>query len=122
MTRPGRLRAVRHGGGRRSPTAWPSGSSIGETTILVRYLDRQATVQLAFVPARPGFAWKDVPENNFIDRHVFAKLRSLRMQPSELCADSVFLRRAYLDVLGLLPTPDEAAPSSPTPRPTSAPG
>jgi hypothetical protein len=80
---------------------------MGESAILVRYLDQRATVQLAFVPARPGFTWKDVPENNFIDRHIAAKLKSLRMQPSELCPDSVFLRRAYLDTLGLLPTADE---------------
>src|SRR5262249_50273529 len=30
----------------------------GETTILVRYLDRQATVQLAFVPAPPDLVWQ----------------------------------------------------------------
>ncbi|HWG42103.1 MAG TPA: DUF1549 and DUF1553 domain-containing protein [Gemmataceae bacterium] len=80
---------------------------MGETTILVRYLDRQAAVQLAFVPARPGFVWPNPPEVNDIDRHVFAKLRTLRMTPSALAADAVFLRRAYLDTLGILPTPAE---------------
>ena len=79
----------------------------GESAVLVRYLNRQAVVQLAFVPARPGFAWKNVPESNYIDHHVFAKLRTLRMQPSELSGDSEFLRRAYLDALGILPTPSE---------------
>jgi hypothetical protein len=79
----------------------------GECAVLVRYLDRQAVVRLAFVPARLGFVWKDVPENNYVDRHVFARLRTLRMQPSELCSDSEFLRRAYLDALGVLPTPAE---------------
>ena len=29
----------------------------GETTILVRYLDQQVTVRLAFVPERPLFTW-----------------------------------------------------------------
>lgn len=82
--------------------------SPGEATVLVRYLDRQAAVQLAFVPARPGFAWRDVPAANDIDRHVFAKLKKLRLLPSDLCTDAVFLRRAYLDTLGLLPTADEA--------------
>jgi hypothetical protein len=79
----------------------------GETTILVRYLDRQTTVRLAFVPARPRFAWQPVPESNEVDRHVFARLKTLRTQPSELCTDAVFVRRAYLDALGILPTPDE---------------
>lgn len=79
----------------------------GETAVLVRYLDRHAVVRLAFVPARPDFAWPAVPEANFIDRHVFTKLRALRIKPSELTADSVFLRRAYLDALGVLPTAEE---------------
>jgi hypothetical protein len=81
--------------------------SMGETTILVRYLDRQAAVQLAFVPARPGFVWSNPPEANYIDHHIFAKLRSLHMAPSPQASDSVFLRRIYLDVLGVLPKPDE---------------
>jgi hypothetical protein len=80
----------------------------GETAVLVRYLDRQATAQLAWVPRRPGFVWRDVPEANYVDRHVFAKLRALRLQPSDLCSDEVFLRRAFLDTLGVLPTADEA--------------
>jgi hypothetical protein len=80
----------------------------GESAILVRYLHGRATAQLAFVPARPGFRWPDVPATNDIDCHVFAKLRTLRIRPSELCSDSVFLRRAYLDAAGILPTADEA--------------
>ncbi len=82
--------------------------TLGETTILVRYLDRQAVVQLAFIPDRPGFVWNNPPENNFIDHHVNAKLRTLRMLPSEICTDAVFLRRTYLDALGGTPTPEEA--------------
>jgi hypothetical protein len=79
-----------------------------ETAILVRYLQRHATAELAFVPARPRFVWRSVPEANYIDRHVFAKLQSLRMQPSELCSDQVFIRRAFLDAIGTLPSVDEA--------------
>ena len=80
----------------------------GEAAVLVRYLDRQAVARLAFVPARPGFVWRRVPENNYVDRHVFATLRTLRMNPSPLAPDGVFLRRVYLDTLGVLPTADEA--------------
>ena len=79
----------------------------GETTIVVRYLDQQATVQLAFVPARPGFTWSNPPAHNFIDTHVFTRLKKLRINPSGLCTDNEFLRRAYLDLLGLLPTPEQ---------------
>ncbi len=84
-----------------------SGAAPGETTIVARYLDRQGTVQLAFVPARPGFVWSNPPAHNFIDGHIFARLKKLRINPSEPCSDSEFLRRAYLDLLGLLPSPDE---------------
>src|SRR5207253_2444962 len=80
----------------------------GETTILVRYLHQQTKVRLAFVPERPDFVWSKPPANNFIDDHVFARLKKLRLNPSEVCSDSVFLRRAYLDLLGILPTPQEA--------------
>lgn len=80
----------------------------GETSIIARYLQRQATVQLAFLPERPGFVWRDVPEHNFVDQHVFAKLKRLRMNPSELSSDTVFLRRASLDLTGLLPTAERA--------------
>lgn len=79
-----------------------------ETTVLVRYLNQQVPVRLAFIPARENFAWRKTPEQNFIDGHVFAKLRTLRMNASELCTDSEFIRRASLDLLGILPTADEA--------------
>ncbi len=90
---------------------------LGETAILVRYLDQRVAVQLAFVPARPNFSWPNVPENNFIDRHVFAKLRTLRMTPAELCSDSVFLRRAYLDTIGMVPAAGEVRAFLGDPRP-----
>lgn len=45
--------------------------------------------------------------NNVIDDHVFAKLAALRIEPSAACTDNEFIRRAYLDTLGVLPTPAE---------------
>ena len=80
----------------------------GECVVLVRYLEAQAPVRLAFVSARPGFVAQKTSENNFIDKHIFAKLRALRMNPSAVCSDSEFIRRASLDLLGLLPSADEA--------------
>ncbi len=80
----------------------------GETTVLVRFLELQHPVRLAFIPARPNFKWNAPREINYIDKQVFAKLRSLRVNPSVLASDTVFLRRAHLDLLGLLPTADEA--------------
>ncbi|HUY35629.1 MAG TPA: DUF1549 and DUF1553 domain-containing protein [Pirellulales bacterium] len=81
---------------------------MGETTVLVRFLRLQVPVRLAFVPSRPGFVWSGPPPANYIDEHVFAKLRTLRMNPSSAADDHAILRRAYLDALGVLPTADEA--------------
>jgi hypothetical protein len=49
-----------------------------------------------------------IPEHNFIDKLVFAKLRKLNILPADLADDSTYLRRVYLDVIGTLPTPAEA--------------
>jgi hypothetical protein len=83
-------------------------ADFGEATVIVRYLNQQAPVRLAYVPARQDFVWSNPPAANYIDEHVFAKMKSLRMNPSELAGDSEFIRRAYLDALGVLPTADEA--------------
>ena len=84
------------------------GKGAGEGTVLVRYLNQQEPVRLAFVPARPGFKWTKPPANNYIDEQVFSKLKLLRMNPSGLTSDASFIRRAYLDLLGILPTVQEA--------------
>jgi len=80
----------------------------GEAGINVRYGGRMVTSRLTFVPARPPFTFQPFPERNLVDRHVLAKLRTVRIQPSTLCDDSTFLRRVYLDGLGFPPTPEEA--------------
>ena len=45
--------------------------------------------------------------NNAVDDHVMALLRELRIEPSDLCTDQEFVRRAFLDACGVLPKPDE---------------
>ena len=47
------------------------------------------------------------PENNYIDGLINNKFKKLRILPSELCSDEEFLRRATLDIAGMLPTIDE---------------
>ncbi|MFN7765766.1 MAG: DUF1553 domain-containing protein [Planctomycetaceae bacterium] len=82
--------------------------SRGETAILARYLDKMATSYITFLEDVPGFAWNNPPENNFVDTYVFGKLKQLQILPSELCSDEEFLRRAYLDATGRLPTVEES--------------
>ena len=43
-----------------------------------------------------------------VDRLVFAKLDEQGIPPSDTCSDEVFLRRAYLDIIGTLPKAQEA--------------
>jgi hypothetical protein len=50
----------------------------------------------------------DLAPQGKIDELVFAKLRQLDIPPAHLCSDEVFLRRVYLDVIGTLPTAQEA--------------
>ena len=76
----------------------------GEAAILIRYEGSYATQELRVMGDRSGYEWVDVPEFNFIDKHVNAKLRKMKILPSELCTDAEFIRRASLDLTGLPPT------------------
>lgn len=80
----------------------------GEVAIMASYANCVATFR-AIVP-RPDVIAKypAFPENNFIDGHVIRKLKKLNIAPSDLCSDTDYLRRVYLDVIGTLPTADEA--------------
>jgi hypothetical protein len=82
-------------------------SQSGEVAVLCRFLDELVAVRLTYLEPRKDFHWSSPAENNYIDRHVFAKLKMLSILPSELCTDQEFLRRVYLDVCGILPTPQE---------------
>src|ERR1035441_2584853 len=44
-----------------------------------------------------------------IDELVFDRWKKLGVQPAYPCSDEVFLRRAFLDVIGTLPTGEEAS-------------
>jgi hypothetical protein len=45
-----------------------------------------------------------VPRQNRVDDLVFARQAETGFPPSGLCSDAVFVRRAYIDVIGTLPT------------------
>jgi hypothetical protein len=81
----------------------------GETSVMVRY-QGQVDVYRATVPLKdPIEKWPDFPFRTLVDRHIDQKLRLLRMPPSDLAGDSEFLRRAWLDICGSVPAPEEAA-------------
>ena len=79
----------------------------GESAVLVRYLDKMATSYVTFLEDVEGFAWANPEANNFVDELVYAKLNKLQILPSDVCSDSEFIRRAYLDLTGRLPKIEE---------------
>ena len=90
----------------------PSGEIVkvrdGELVVLVRYLHLQVPVRLAFLPDRPAPEFDEFVPSSDLDRHAVDLWRELRISPAPLCSDEVFVRRAYLDACGILPTADEA--------------
>lgn len=79
----------------------------GEGALLVRYEGLYATQGITVMGDRTGFVWKDVPESNYIDTLVNAKLKKMKMLPSDVCTDSEFVRRVTLDLSGQPPTPEK---------------
>jgi hypothetical protein len=80
----------------------------GDTTIVVTYRGYVVTARI-LVPSelRAGTVYPRVSADSFIDREVFAKLRTLNVVPSVLAGDAEFLRRVTIDTIGSLPSPDE---------------
>ena len=81
--------------------------SRGEVAIIAHYLNLVANIRLTHLVEVPGFVQAEVPLDHVIDRAVFAKLNRMRIRPSEPCTDREFIRRVYLDVIGVLPMPRE---------------
>ncbi len=79
----------------------------GETAVRATFMG-QVAVAIVTVPREgPVDERLLAGRNNFIDEHVFAKLARLRIEPSGLCDDAAFIRRAFLDTIGTLPTSAE---------------
>ena len=85
------------------------GQDRGESAVVVRYMEFIESVFITFVRDIEGFAWTNPATNNYVDEHVYAKLQQLKYLPSELCSEEEFLRRTYLDVIGILPTVEETS-------------
>jgi hypothetical protein len=79
----------------------------GETAIRVHFQGLVEVVRVTIPFTNTVDEWKFTRGQNPVDAPVFAKLRALNLPPSPRCDDATFLRRAMLDTLGTLPTPDE---------------
>ena len=92
----------------------------GDVAVIVRYGHLLTSMRLTFLQDVPGFKWPETPQQNFIDRHVYDRLKLFQIPPSPLASDREFFRRAFVDALGAIPTADEvrafAADASPDKR------
>ncbi|HEX5176811.1 MAG TPA: DUF1549 and DUF1553 domain-containing protein, partial [Chthoniobacteraceae bacterium] len=81
----------------------------GESAISAWYLSKIATgsVTVPYPNVIAADAFRDAPSRNWIDQLVLEKLRSLNLPPSPRCSDYEFIRRAFIDTIGILPTPSE---------------
>jgi hypothetical protein len=81
----------------------------GEAAVMARFMEKVAvgTILIPMPGSVPPEVYARSPRNNFIDEHVWNKLQRLGLAPSEPVGDATFLRRAFLDVIGRLPTPAE---------------
>ncbi|HKB00634.1 MAG TPA: DUF1549 domain-containing protein [Gemmataceae bacterium] len=79
----------------------------GQGAALARF-DGQATIATFVVPNKDKIDLAGWVDQNVIDKFAAAKFREIGIAPSGLCDDAAFLRRAFLDVTGTLPMPEQA--------------
>jgi hypothetical protein len=83
--------------------------AFGEGAITAWYLSRIAiaTITVPFTNKLAPESFARAGQRNFIDTAVLAKLRQLNLPPSSRCTDSEFIRRVFLDTIGILPSAQE---------------
>ena len=85
-----------------------------EIDLIARWIDQGAEWEdhWAFIPPRKDIALPaiedEAPANNGIDHFVFARLAANKLTPAPRAEKEVLLRRLYLDLIGLPPTPEQA--------------
>ena len=85
------------------------GTLSGEGVVVVRYLGEVAQARIT-VPTDRQFndaVYAGLLRNNYIDDLAYSRFRKLGLLPSDLCSDSEFIRRAFIDTIGLLPESPE---------------
>ena len=80
----------------------------GETSVSVWYAGKVAFARLAvpFPNRVDSGSYASLPRRSYVDDLIHAKLRKLRILPSETSSDPEFIRRVYLDTIGGLPAPE----------------
>lgn len=74
----------------------------GQAPVMVRF-EGQAAISMFVVPYEEHVELAGWKNNNFVDDLAAKKFRELGIEPSLLCDDATFIRRAFLDATGTLP-------------------
>ena len=80
----------------------------GEAYLMARFSTFAVVSKIITIPQNEPVLAQPLPPKNYVDEFIYTKLNKLRIQQSEPASDSVFVRRAYLDILGVLPSVEEA--------------
>ena len=89
-------------------TGLVTGLRRGESAIIIRYLNHIETPLMTFIREAKDFQWAAPTPVNEVDIHVQAKLKKLQFLPASQCKDHEFVRRIFLDTIGILPSQAEA--------------
>jgi len=90
-----------------TPAGMVTARAHGEASVRVHFLNLVQVVRLTIPFPHDVEAGLYASGSSLIDGPLFAKLQALRLPPSGECDDAGFVRRAFLDTIGLPPTPEE---------------
>lgn len=81
----------------------------GEGALMVRYMGLVdvAKITVPFHENVPASAYSGFVAKNYVDELMLKKWKKLGIAPSPRSSDEAFIRRAFLDAIGTIPTPDE---------------
>ncbi len=92
-----------------TPTGVVNVRAHGEASVRVHFLNLVQVVRFTMPYDRQVPATEFAERRSPVDGPIFEKLHSLNVPPSEPCSDAEFVRRVFLDALGVLPSPEETA-------------
>ena len=79
----------------------------GAAFMLARFDVYSVTAQVVVIPKDLVYTRPQAEAYNYVDAAVNERLHRLRIAPSGLCTDEEYVRRVYIDVVGLYPKPAE---------------
>jgi hypothetical protein len=93
--------------------------SFGEAPVTVWYQSHVSfsRLRIPFPYKLEEAVFKKAPRHNYIDDDILRHLEVLHIPPSPPAGDAEFIRRAYLDAAGILPSPAEVEQFLKDPRP-----